>query len=265
MPAIQIERLNEQIRTLMDPNMPPQSFLESLQSFMEAHANLAFRPGYEVQQNHPIESYQLAPVIKQQLQLHLVQFVKTNPNLALQYSELIWNQPFIEMKQLAATIIGALPLDYSNSVFEKLEFWSINDKETLTRRILFEIGTTSIRKNNVNQWIEIIKNWLESGINTKITAGLLAIQELIIDNQFENIPAIFNMVQPLFDIQNEPAQNALLGVVKILNNRSPKETYYFLRSLLLSEPTQRRNRFVRRCFSFLPLNQQQSLRKLMDN
>jgi hypothetical protein len=265
MPAIQIERLNEQIRSLMNPNLPPQAFLESLQSFLDAHANRAYRPGLEVQHLNPINSYHLAPVIKQQLHLHLVQFARTNPDLALQYSDLIWKQSYIEMKQLAAIFIGSLPESYSKSVFEKIEDWGINENDSLIRRTLFDLGTNSIRNNNVNDWINYIKNWLESGNNSKITAGLIAIQVLIKDNNFENIPTIFNMVHPLFDNQNDPVVNALVIVIKFLYHRTPKETFYFLRSFLLSEPTQKRNRFVRRCFTFLSSNHQQTLRKLMEN
>lgn len=265
MPAIQIERLNEQIRSILDSKLPADLFLESLQSFMEVHANRAFRPGLEVQHAHPIESYQLAPVIKQQLQLHMIQLTKTNPVLTIEYADLIWHHPYVEMKELAAMIIGALPINYSDAVFERISNWSMSDKEVLVRKILFDKGTTSIRQHNNNEWIEIIKVWLESGNNSRITAGLLAIQVIINDQQFENLPVIFNMIHPLFDIQNEPAMNALLGVVKILGLRSPHETFYMLRSLVLNEPTKRRNRFVRRCFAYLARSQQKELRNLMDD
>ena len=263
MPAIQIERLNEQIRSILDSKLPADLFLESLRSFLEVHRNRAFRPGLEVQNAHPIDSYQLSPVIKQQLQLHIIQLAKSSPDLTIEYADLIWKQPHIEMKEIAAVIIGALPITYSASAFERISKWGENENVVVVRKILFDKGTITLRQHNINEWIEKIKIWLESGNNSKITAGLIAVQVIINDHQFENLPVIFNMVHPLFDIQNEPAMNALLGVIKILSLRSPHETFYLLRSLTLNEPTKRRNRFIRRCFAYLSPVQQKELRKLM--
>ena len=265
MPAIQIERLNEQIRSILESKLPANMFLESLKSFMEVHENRAFRPGLEVQNAHPIDSYQLSPVIKQQLQLQIIKLTKSNPELAIEYADLIWDQPYIEMKEIAALIIGALPLNFSTTAFERIGKWALDENEIVVRKILFDKGTITIRQQKINEWIEKIKIWLESGNNSKITAGLIAIQVIINDPHFENLPVIFNMVHPLFDIQNEPAKNALLGVIKTLSMKSPHETFYLLRSLALNEPTTRRNRFIRRCFAYLSPIQQKELRKLMED
>lgn len=265
MPAIQIERLNEQIRSILDSKLPADLFLESLRTFMEVHENRAFRPGLEVQNAQPIDSYQLSPVIKQQLQLHIIQLSKSSPDLTIEYADLMWKEPYIEMKEIAALIIGALPITYSAAAFERITNWGENENEVVVRKILFDKGTSTLRQHNINEWIEKIKIWLESGNNSKITAGLLAVQVIINDPKFENLPVIFNMVHPLFNIQNEPAMNALLGVIRILSLRSPQETFHLLRSLALNEPTKRRNRFIRRCFAYLSPIQQKELRKLMED
>ena len=180
MPAIQIERLNEQIRSILDSKLPANLFLESLRSFMEVHENRAFRPGLEVQNAHPIDSYQLSPVIKQQLQLQIIQLAKSSPELTIEYADLIWEQPYIEMKEIAALIIGALPLSIiQHRHLSALGKWGLDENEIVVRKILFEKGTITIRQHKINEWIEKIKIWLESGNNSKITAGLIAIQVII--------------------------------------------------------------------------------------
>ncbi|PKO12334.1 MAG: hypothetical protein CVU39_24620 [Chloroflexi bacterium HGW-Chloroflexi-10] len=263
MPAIQLDRLNQQILSILQPQFGPQAFVESLKSLMDAHTNRAYRPGFEVEQNLSIESYHLAPIIVQQLNVQLIRFTQNNPDLALSYVQFLWNEPFLELKTLAATILGVLPQEKSTDVLRIISALGLETNEKMLLQLLFLQGTHQIRKKNPKEWLSILKEWLDSGNPGRTNTALQALQILAEDNQFENLPTVFSMLTQAFLNPLEATTNSLVGLVQKLAERSPIETAYHLRNIYLNSSTEKINRLIRRCIPFLPEEQQFSLRQVM--
>jgi len=263
MPAIQIDRLKNQILSILEPKFPPQIFMESLRSLMEAHANLAFRTSSESFQKHGLESYQLTPVIFNQLQLFFIQFAQLNPDLALSYADTIWNEPALEMKQMAGIFMSALPEDKIPEILERVVNWSKDTKDKTLRKIIFNDCTKTIRDHGLNKWLEILTSWVNSGNPHLIIPAIQAIQVLILDPKFKNIPFVFNLFGSISSFHNEKISNELSELIQSLILREPIETTYFVKSILLSQPSSELFRIIRRNLGYFSEEQQENIRQIM--
>ncbi len=263
MPAIQIERLKAQIRAILNPPLPAEVFILSLRSFMEAHTNLAYRISSELHQKQQVDSYQIAPVIQNQLTLSIQLFSRENPQIAMRYVELLWQESFIEMKALAGEILGALPEEFSQQVLSKIVLWSDDNKNKALRKIIFETSTKSIRSRNISAWQNTIIKWLDSGEVNQIQAGIHALIVLVQDQQYDNYPFVFKSISLINLKRGEKTINALNDLLLELAQENPKETFVFLKSFMLSEPSPELFRLVRRSMSAFPQEQQTQFRQIM--
>ncbi len=263
MPAIQIERLKAQIKAILNPALPAGVFVLSLRSFMEAHTNLAYRISPELHQKQQVESYQIAPVIQNQLTLNIQLFTREYPQIAMDYADLLWQEPFIEMKALAGEILGTLPEQFSQQVLSKIVFWSDDNKIKAIRKIIFETSTKSIRNRNISDWQYTIKKWLDSGEVSQIQAGIHALIVLVQDQQYDNYPFIFKSISLVSLKRGEKTVNALNDLLLELAQENPNETFVFLKSFMLSEPSPELFRLVRRSMSDFSNEQQSQFRQIM--
>jgi hypothetical protein len=263
MPAIPIDRLKAQIQSILGPKLPPQIFLESLRSLMEAHANLAFRPSPKLLQSQGLDSYQLSPVLHNQLRLHLVQFAKSNPDLALSYADALWNEPTMEMKKIAGILMSALPDEKIPEILDRVIKWSMQSKDKSLRGIIFTDCIKTIREHGLSYWEEVIRNWIESKNSQMIVTALQAQQILVQDPKFENTPFVFNCISSIADLHNDKISNALNELLQALILRLPHETAYFIKSLLINQPSPELNRIVRRNLEFFPEDQQAKIRQIL--
>ncbi|PKN88261.1 MAG: hypothetical protein CVU46_01720 [Chloroflexi bacterium HGW-Chloroflexi-8] len=263
MPAIQIDRLKSQIQSILEPKFPPEIFLESLRSLMEAHANLAFRTTSESFQKQGLESYQLSPLIINQLQLFFIQFAKANPDIALSYVDIIWSEPVLEMKQMAGIFMSALPVTKIPDILERVIKWSGDTKDKTLRMIIFNESTKTIRDHGLNKWLDIISGWVNSGNPQMIIPAIQAIQVLILDPKFENIPYVFNKISSISSFHNEKITNELSELIQLLILREPIETQFFVKSMLLSQPSPELFRIIRRNLGYFSDEQQEKIRQIM--
>jgi hypothetical protein len=84
---------------------------------------------------------------------------------------------------------------------------------------------------------------------------------LVSDPAWENLPAIFRLLQPLTE-KPEPAWlNDLVVVFQKLAERSPSEVSYFLRQVLSRGENPMTGRLARKVASFLPEQMGERLKK----
>lgn len=265
MPAIQIERLKFQIQSILNPNMLPETLLSSMRSFMEAHANLAYRVSPQVLRQQQLQSYQLAPVIINQLNMHITQFSKNNPQIALQFADLLWLEPYIEMKALAGELLGALPEEYYQPALERIVAWVSRNKDKTQRKLIFESSSKTLLANNFSAWQKIIKSWLDSGELVQIMSAIQALVILIYASDFENYPYIFSMFSQINLKKNEKINNAVSELLTTLAEHNPVETSQYIKSIIINEPSPELFRLIRRSLAAFPTDQQLQIRRLLNS
>ncbi len=260
MPAIQLERLLQQIKIFLDPSLSSHQFSANLIELLEAHANLSYRAGTEIQVKNIIQSYKPAPLVIYHIQNKLTKIAQNHPQQALLFADQIWQHDFFETKQMAAVLIGALPVENFSETSQRLETWFHNTADKQIRYQLLQLGSANIRKNNLKDWLQIIQDWVNFGDLQKIHLGINAIEILAEDKSFENYPVIYAITNQIVEQKKDNFTNILIKIYQSIISRAPNETAYFLQHSLLSAPTEQKIKFIRRCINFFPPEQQKKLR-----
>ena len=88
---------------------------------------------------------------------------------------------------------------------------------------------------------------------------------VIIDSQYENLPAVFTAISPLLQSAPPALLSDLQDVLEACLRRSPIETGFFLRQVLMMTTAPGLARLVRRIFPQLPPATQANLRDLLQS
>lgn len=265
MPAIHIDRLIQQIHTIFDPESPAPIFCENFRSLLDVHANLAYRAGTEIQRKSSIPKLHLPPIVLQHLQLQFISLSQSKPELALEYADQLWLEESYEAKYFSAVILGALPIEYTINIIDHFIDWGSKTSDKEIHEILFKYGSQNIIKSNPNLWFEMIQNWVDStNIQQAITA-IYALQTLVNDPGFINLPKIFKIITPLFSMNNRKVTTGLTQLIEDLTLINPNETSHYLSNLLLSSSYSLPKQIIRKCLKFFPIEDQKKLRTALSN
>lgn len=265
MPAIQIDRLNQQIQSVFAFAAYPMQFLAKMKEFLEVHTNLAYQTGTTTQRNDDLFSYHLAPIVIKQMQLALVQFGQKDPAQGLIIADLLWKQEIKELRYFAILILGNLPKEYLPKVIKRLSEWGDQQSSRELKQYLFTIGTEMIRKDHVKELTGLITDWADSSDSTKKKNALIALHGLATDQQFEDIPFIFTRSSPFLNNMQDLYKPLLHNIFATLTLRTPIETAFFLRHTLISNPNKQLSRFIKQLLPGFPGEQQKMLKQSLQN
>ena len=261
MPAVQLAILNQQINGLTSHFADPVSFRHEVEGLLLRYSDLSYKPGQAVyQSNLSLSSYRTAPVVMRRLQQHMSGLASLNPELALPAADELWRSDQTEMRQLAAVALGNVPIPYANRVFERLKTWPTPGTKLAQLEALFEKGSTQIRKENPQQWLDQTRAWLnDTDVNIN-RLGVIAMLPLANDPTYENLPAIFNALNPVLLTMVAELQLELRKLLTVLAHRSPTETGYYLRQVMGINASRTMLRLVRRILPEFPEEIQTKLR-----
>jgi hypothetical protein len=266
MPAVQLATLNQQINDLTPHFADPASFRREVEGLLLRYSDLSYKPGRAVYQSDlSPSSYHTAPVVMRRLQQHLAGLATLNPELALPAADALWQSDQTEMRQLAAILLGNVPIPYANEVFERLKTWPAPGTELAQLETLFEKGSLQIRRENPQQWLEQIRAWLDETDVNMYRLGVIAMLPLANDPAYENLPAIFNALSPTLARAPAELQRELRDLLTVLAHRSPAETGYFLRQVMGINASRTMLRLVRRILPEFPEEVQARLRSALAN
>ena len=265
MPAIHLERLDQQIKAVFDPELPGSIFLKNFQSFLDIHSNLAYQPSQELQRKSIIPKLHLAPIVMHQIQLRFSTMSKSNPQLAIEYADQLWGLETYETKLFSAIILGNLEMNYLDEITTRFVKWGSQTSDYEVHQILFTHGTKNIKRENENAWLEILQSWIDSNNANRTITAIFAIRSLIREPSFENFPRIYKMISPILAIDDRKIITTLQQLILDLAEINPNETAHFLSSTLMSSPPALVKLLIRKNLKSFPKQQQITLREALTN
>ncbi len=265
MPAIHLDRLEQQLNQVFTPESSGVIFRLNFLSLVEAHANLAYQEGREIQRKSLIPKLHLPPILMHRIQLRLISIAKTNSNLAIEYAEQLWSINFYETKLLSSIILGNLPESSTQVVVQKLLDFGLSANDFEIHQILFLNGSKNIRQSNQNKWLEIIYSWIDANQRSQLILAISAIRALVQEPTFINLPRIFKIITPIFSIENRKVSSALLILVTDLIEKNSIETAYFLSSTLLVGAPKISSQIIRKTLKLFPPKERQMLKESLTN
>jgi len=260
MPAIHLDRLEQQLNLIFNSDTSGVLFKENFLSLIETHSNLAYQAGHDLQRKSLTPKLHLPPILMHRVQLRLVSLSNKNPELAIDYAEQLWSVNTYETKLFAAIIIGNLSEVLKNEVTQRLLKWGMETTDYEVHQLLFINGSKNIRQTNQNIWLESLLSWIESNDQNQIVIAISAIRALIHDPAFVNLPRIYKIITPLFTNTNRKVNAALQILINDLAEINPNETAHFLSGVLLRFPPKVTKQIIRKSLKLFPEKQQLFLR-----
>lgn len=230
---------------------------------LDIYAERSHRPGQFGIPPPLIHSYNVPKPVIRQILIELAPLVTSRPGEALSLCDALWEEPYLEFRLLAASILGLIPAEPPDPVLNRVEKWgrSITDDQILTA--LMRLGLASVRHESLEMLIDIIEDWLSSSDTTSQQMGLRALPSLLSDFEFENLPVFYRLLTPHVRNVSPQLRPYVLDVLKTLARRSPKETAYFLRQNLEVPDNSDTAWIIRQCLHDFPTMHQDMLREVI--
>lgn len=260
MPAVELTRLRSQIQEVMAYFSDPPAFLRELKELLERYSDHAYRPGTAIKPQPLLPSYRVTPLILREIELQLTRICQEQPEQALEIAETFWQEKYLDIRQFAANMLGAIPPEYGTAVIEKIQFCATPGDNYRVLDILFQAGTTNLRRSGSALLLELADKWLNQTEPGVKSLGLRLLIPVISDSRFENTPPVFRLLGPL--VQNPPVQLQadLQAILEALSRRVPSETVYFLRQTMAISTNQTVSRMIRRLLPLFDPSQQAALK-----
>jgi len=256
MPAVQLARLRAQVEELSSRFSQPAVYLRALRDLLELYADRTYQPGQGVPSQVLTPSYHVPMLVMRQLESSLESHARENPIVALPLADLLWQEEYLEPRLLAASALGQAPLTPPEQILDRLVAWAQTGDERLVRAGLFSHGTDRLRREFPDLWLQRIQVWFSDPNLTAQMMALEALLPLVRDPNYQDLPPIFPLVQPLLRAAPAPLQAPLQDLLEALARRSSVETTYILRQILTMQRPPALTRLVRRCLpAFDPADQ----------
>jgi hypothetical protein len=260
MPAVQLARLKTETGLLLEKTARPVDFSRALADLFDFYADRVYRPGQTVQPASRIPVYHIPALVIQQLRLEIRPFCRANPTGTLLLFDILWEDLYLEPRQLGAFMLGQVSPEPPVPILDRLENAIRGTQDNLLILTVLDDGAASLRREKTRSWLDRIQIWLNHSDLEFQQAGLQALLPLINDRSFENLPPIFRLISPLLQTAPVPLQPLLQDVMAALVDRSPQEALFFLKQILTIAATPATNRLIRRLLPLFSTSNQASLR-----
>jgi hypothetical protein len=264
MPAIQPERLKRQSQQVAALFNEPAAFREALHDLFEFYADRTRRPGQSGAPAPLLPAFNLPPPVLRHLRRRLEPLAVEDPAPTLALSDLLWADPHLECRLLAAWLLGrAAPLP-PEPVLERLAAWAQPLRETQLITALVTAGSSRLRAEAPQAYQAQVAGWLKSSATAAQTVGLEALIPILQDQGFLNLPAVFAWITPLIHHAAIEVRPYLLDVIRILAERSPGETASHLRQALEIPGEATPGWLIRKTLALYPAEIQAGLRSALN-
>lgn len=260
MPAIQPARLKKEVAQLGETFERPAVFVRGLHNLLEFYADRAHRPGQAGETPALLACYHVRPPVLRQLIQGLGPLVASNPPVTLQVVDALWEQPYLELRLLAAALLGRIPVVDPDPVVKRVQAWSVSNPEERVMTAIADYGLACLRQEAPLTVIRHVEEWLESRQFAMQRLGLCALLPLAEMAHFDLLPVFYRLLQPFIRNVSSQLRADVLNLVETLAHRSPRETAYWLRQSLEMGASPDVPWFVRQSLPAFPADIQENLR-----
>jgi len=260
MPAIHLARLKKQAVELAGHFANPPVFVNRLHALLDLYAEHIHRPGQSGEPPPLLTAYHVPKPVLRQIERELVLLAEKDPEAALALCDALWEQPYLEIRQLAARLLGVIPVGDVSNILHRVTSWTAEKIDRPVIDTLVNEGFRSLRQTHPEALFRRIEDWLDEDALTQKLIGLRALLPVLKSSGFENIPLAFRLLSPSVRQAPEEIRPDILENIRILARRSPRETAYFLRQSLNVTETPDTALIIRRCLPDFPPEQQVSLK-----
>ena len=261
MPAIDLARLKKQTAQLADIFDQPAEFLRAAREILEFYVNRTLR-SQGVAPSSVLPTYRTPAVVLRQIETELGPVAEKKPIQALELADALWDEGSLETKLLAAFLLGRIP-PQEERLLARLTAWTQAVRDPNVRAALLTTSLTRLRKETPDLFLVLVKEWLHPARQRMWSNGVQALVPLISSPDFDNLPPIFEIVEPIIKASPATLQYDLQELIIALFEASPDETIYFIQQILKGTKSPLPAVALRRMSPELPQELQASLREML--
>jgi hypothetical protein len=236
MPAIQPVRLKIQISQLVEKYSSPNDFMAALKDMFDFYSDRTRKSGRGRPMYSLTRSYNVPVQVTRQIERALQPVATTDVENSLQLADILWGDNWLECRQLALSILSWIPAVQAESLIARIKRWGEESRIDRIMSASLAKALLSLGKNSPEIVFELLDYWLKSSETGTRKLGLRIIPSLVRDPTFMYLPRIFNMLTPFVQRVSLVPDVDLVEAIRMLAQKSPKETSYYLRrNLTLSE------------------------------
>jgi hypothetical protein len=262
MPAIQLARLRQQALELAALYKDPVQFSRKLRLLLEQYADHTQRYGQNTESTGTITAYNVPQPVIRQFVLELKPVIVSDPQSIITLATHLWNENTWEFRKLALHLLGQMSQP-PRFIQDLLSEWLSTQPEERIIEEVMKYGTVHLRQNDPSQFMEMVKDWLESSEIFYRKCGFYALIMLAEDKNFVNLPLIFRLTAPRIRIIPVELRAHATQLVSSLIRRVPGETAFFLRSNLEAPQNPDTGWLVRQVLPIFPADTQDSLKEAL--
>jgi hypothetical protein len=261
MPAIDLARLKKQTAQLADLFDQPSLFLREHREILDFYVNRSLR-SQGVAPSSVLPTYRTPVVVLRQIETELGPVAAQQPIQALELADALWDEGWLETRLLAAFLLGRIP-PQEERLLARLTAWTQAVRDPHVRAALLTTSLTRLRKETPDLFLVLVKEWLHPARQRMWSNGIQALVPLISSPDFDNLPPIFEIIEPIIRAAPSTLQFDLQELIIMLYQASPDETIYFIQQLLKSTKSPMLAVALRRMSPEFPAELQLSLREML--
>jgi len=260
MPAIDLARLKKQTARLADLFDQPAAFIREVNEILESYVNRTLRTRDAVAPSSTLPTYRTPKVILRRIESELSPLAAQNADQALELADELWDAGYLETRLLAAFLLGHIP-PQEDRLLARLTVWTQKVRDPDVRTSLLTHSLARLRKETPEEFLSLVSEWLYPHRQQFWSNGLQALLPLIKNPSFENLPPIFDIVEPIIEAAPPLPQQDIENLLIALYQDSPTETTYFLKKTLEKSENRKTAILLRRISPAFPEALQKSLQK----
>lgn len=250
MTAIDLTRLQKQIEELVSLFSEPTAFIKTLHEILDFYERRAYRPSRELVPKTFMRSYNLPAQVLPLIEIGLKDSVSLHPVQALTLANALWQDPYYEARELAAAVLGQLPVEFGAQILTYIEAWVSAPLDRAALHVLLE--KASLAPRLAGTWSAFIEKLLGSPSIRWQSAGLLALVIDLEQRPLSKYSGIFKLVRPFIQAGDERLEMNLSLVIKNLARSTPNETAYLLKQVLADTSSKDIERQIREYLQYFP-------------
>ena len=261
MPAIDLARLKKQTAQLVDLFDQPALFLREHREILDFYVNRSLR-SQGVAPSSVLPTYRTPSVVLRQIETELGPVSERQPIQALELADALWDEGWLETRLLAAFLLGRIP-PQEERLLARLTAWTQAVRDPSVRAALLTTSLTRLRRETPDLFLVLVQEWLHPARQRMWSNGIQALVPLISSPDFDNLPPIFEIIEPIMRAAPATLQFDLQELIIMLYEASPDETTYFIQQLLKSTKSPMLAVALRRMSPEFPAELQSSLREML--
>lgn len=230
MPAINLAQLKKQTARLAELFDQPEPFLKELREVLEFYVNRTLRQR-DIAPESTLETYRTPKPVLRHIESALAPLARQNPEAALELADALWDAGYLETRLLAAFLLGQIP-PQEEHLLARLTAWTQQVRDPNVSASLLTQSLVRLRQETPERFLSLVGEWMYPSRERFWSNGIQALLPLIADPNYENLPPVFEILDPVFAKAPLRLQNEMKEMLLALYEASPSETIHFIKSVV---------------------------------